>query len=33
MVPEIEKKRAFDDVAPILGASFSIFLFAGLFIP
>ena len=33
MVPEIEKKRAFNDVAPILAASFSIFLFAGLFIP
>ena len=33
MVPEIEKKRAFNDVAPILAGSFSFFLFAGLFIP
>ena len=33
MVPEIEKKRAFNDIAPILAGSFSFFLFAGLFIP
>ena len=33
MVPEIEKKRAFNDVAPFLSASFGFFLFAGLFIP